>query len=81
MLQNAPNISTELLCILVYKFIHHNKTSTTMKKLIAFSTIVFTLLALNVSAATTSHRHKYKHPSKSHKVKHHRGHGDPSYQN
>lgn len=52
-----------------------------MKKLIVFSTIVFTLLAFNVSAATASHGHKYKHPSKSHKVRHHHGHADPSYQN
>ena len=58
-----------------------NQTSTTMKKLIVFSTIVFTLLAFNVSAATASHGHKYKHASKSHKVRHHHGHGDPSYQN
>lgn len=52
-----------------------------MKRLIVFSTIVFTLLAFNVSAATASHGHKYKHASKSHKVKHHHGHSDPSYQN
>ena len=58
-----------------------HKTSTTMKRLIVFSTIVFTLLAFNVSAATASHGHKYKHASKSHKVKHHHSQSDPSYQN
>jgi hypothetical protein len=51
-----------------------------MKKLIVFSTIVFSLAALNVSAMTDSRGHKY-HPSKSHKVHHHHGHSDPSYQN
>lgn len=59
----------------------NHKTNTTMKKLIVFSTIVFTLLAFNVSAATASHGHKYKHPSKSHSLRHHHGHADPSYQN
>ncbi len=51
-----------------------------MKKLIVLSTILMSLLALNVSAATSTPGHKY-HPSKSHKVHHHHGHSDPSYQN
>ena len=52
-----------------------------MKKLIVFSTLLMSLLALQVSAATASHGHKYK-ASKSHHVKHHHGHhSDPSYQN
>jgi hypothetical protein len=65
---------------LYYKFTQAQKTHTDMKKLIVFSTILMSLLALNASAAITSHGHKYK-ASKSHHVKHHHGHADPSYQN
>lgn len=53
-----------------------------MKKLVVFSTLVFTLLAFNVSAATAAHGHKYKAHHKFHKSGHHHGHhADPSYQN
>jgi hypothetical protein len=55
----------------------HQLNRTHMKKLIVFSTIILSLFAFSVSAATVSHGHKYKH----HKVSKHHHHADPSYQN
>ncbi len=53
-----------------------------MKKLIVIGTVVLSLLAFNVSAATGPHHtHKYKHPSKTHKAHKLHSHHDPSYQN
>jgi hypothetical protein len=50
-----------------------------MKKIITLCTIVFTLLTFSVSASNVGH--KYKKPSKSHKIRHHHNHSDPSYTN